>query len=314
MSNLLKELIRAKKNYTFNNPFRSQTLFLGLLFLGFLNSVFAQNEKSKDSIWIKEAKIGVLVNQAAFGEWLGGGTNSFNGIVNLDYKISHTRNQWDWTTTLDASLGFTKTESSDFLKKTVDHFEINSVLVRVGENPWGFSSSINLKSQWIEGYTFSEGSSGEEIRTKITDFFSPLYARFGFGFTYKKSKSFSLQVEPLTGRLIYVSDQFTRDLASGETYFGVKPNRQTRWEAGISFSAQGEWPLFQNVSLINRLNVISNYLEEFKNFDFDYTMTINMKINNYLSTRLEMQLVYDDNAIAKMQSRQVFGVSVGFSF
>ena len=160
MSNLLKELIRAKKNYTFNNPFRSQTLFLGLLFLGFLNSVFAQNEKSKDSIWIKEAKIGVLVNQAAFGEWLGGGTNSFNGIVNLDYKISHTRNQWDWTTTLDASLGFTKTESSDFLKKTVDHFEINSVLVRVGENPWGFSSSINLKSQWIEGYAFSEGSSG----------------------------------------------------------------------------------------------------------------------------------------------------------
>ena len=81
MSNLLKEPIRAKKNYTFNNPFRSQTLFLGLLFLGFLNSVFAQNEKSKDSIWIKEAKIGVLVNQAAFGEWLGGGTNSFNGIV-----------------------------------------------------------------------------------------------------------------------------------------------------------------------------------------------------------------------------------------
>ncbi|MGB2152652.1 MAG: hypothetical protein ACPHVX_01625 [Flavobacteriaceae bacterium] len=64
----------------------------------------------------------------------------------------------------------------------------------------------------------------------------------------------------------------------------------------------------------NKFNLISNYLEEFKNFDFDYTMTIDMKINNYLSTQLEIQLVYDDNAIAKMQSRQVFGVSVGFSF
>ena len=166
----------------------------------------------------------------------------------------------------------------------------------------------------IEGFSFSEASSGEEISTKITDFLSPLYVRFGFGFTYKKSKSFSLQVEPLTGRLIYVSDQFTKDLALGETYFGVKPNRQTRWEAGLSLSAQGEWPLLPNVILRNKVNLISNYLEEFKNFDFDYTMTIDMKINNYLSTQLEIQLVYDDNAIAKMQSRQVFGVSVGFSF
>ncbi|MGB2341086.1 MAG: DUF3078 domain-containing protein [Flavobacteriaceae bacterium] len=255
-----------------------------------------------------------MANQANFGEWLGGGTNSFNGIVNFDYKLTRKRNEWDWTTIFDASLGFTKTESSDFFKKTVDHLEINSVLARVGENPWGFSSSVNIKSQWIEGFSFSEASSGEEIGTKITDFLSPLYVRFGFGFTYKKSKSFSLQVEPLTGRLIYVSDQFTKDLALGETYFGVKPNRQTRWEAGLSLSAQGEWPLLPNVILRNKFNLISNYLEEFKNFDFDYTMTIDMKINNYLSTQLEIQLVYDDNAIAKMQSRQVFGVSVGFSF
>lgn len=311
---LSKELLKAKKTYTLNKLFRSQGFFLGLLFLGFLNTVFAQNEKSKDSLWIKEGKIGVLANQANFGEWLGGGTNSFNGIVNFDYKLTRKRNEWDWTTIFDASLGFTKTESSDFFKKTVDHLEINSVFARVGENPWGFSSSVNIKSQWIEGFSFSEASSGEEISTKITDFLSPLYVRFGFGFTYKKSKSFSLQVEPLTGRLIYVSDQFTKDLALGETYFGVKPNRQTRWEAGLSLSAQGEWPLLPNVILRNKFNLISNYLEEFKNFDFDYTMTIDMKINNYLSTQLEIQLVYDDNAIAKMQSRQVFGVSVGFSF
>ncbi len=314
MSYLSKERSKAKKTYILNKPFRFEGFFLVILFLGFLNTVFAQNEKSKDSLWIKERKIGVLANQVNFREWLGGGTNSFNGIVNLDYKIYRKQNQWDWTIILDASLGFAKTESSDFYKKTVDHFEINSVLVRVGENPWGFSSSINLKSQWIAGYNFSEGSSGEEIRTKITDFLSPLYTRFGLGFTYKKSKFFSLQIEPLTGRLIYVSDQFTKDLTPGETYFGVKTNRQTRWEVGLSFSTQGEWPLLPNVILRNKFNLISNYLEEFKNFDFDYTMTIDMKINNYLSTQLEIQLVYDDNAIAKMQSRQVFGVSVGFSF
>ena len=72
--------------------------------------------------------------------------------------------------------------------------------------------------------------------------------------------------------------------------------------------------MLTNVIFRNKFNLISNYLEEFKNFDFDYTMTMDMKINNYLSTQLQIQLVYDDNAIAKMQSRQVFVVSVGFSF
>lgn len=145
---LSKEHIKVKKIYTLNKPFRSQAFFLVLLFFRLFKCRLCTKEKLKDTLWIKEGKVGVLANQANFGEWLGGGTNSFNGIVNLDYKINLRRNQWDRTTILDASLGFTKTESSNFYKKTVDHLEINSVLARVGENPWGFSSSINLKSQW----------------------------------------------------------------------------------------------------------------------------------------------------------------------
>ena len=210
------------------------------MLFGSLRFGYGQTEKPKDSLWFKEGKVSVLLNQATFGEWLGGGTNNFNGIVNLDYKIQRTQEQWDWTTTLDASLGFTKTESSAFYKKTVDHLELNSVLARVGERPWGFSTSFNLKSQWIAGYAFSEGDSGQEISTQTTAIFSPLYARIGVGYTYKKSRSFSLQVEPLAGRLIHVAEQFTKDLAVGETYFGVGPNQQARWELGFSIAVDDD--------------------------------------------------------------------------
>ena len=87
-----------------------------LLFLGSLSFGYAQFEKPKDSLWIKEGKVNVLLNQATFGEWLGGGTNNFNGIINLDYLVHRKHENWDWTTTLDASLGFAKTEASDFYK------------------------------------------------------------------------------------------------------------------------------------------------------------------------------------------------------
>ena len=64
------------------------------------------------------------------------------------------------------------------------------------------------------------------------------------------------------------------------------------------------------MTLSTRLSLITNYLEELKNIDFDYTGTINMKVNEYLSALLEIQLLYDDNALADLQTRQVFGLVV----
>jgi hypothetical protein len=37
-----------------------------------------------------------------------------------------------------------------------------------------------------------------------------------------------------------------------------------------------------------------------------------MKVNDYISTQLEVQLVYDDNAVKALQGREVFGVGVNF--
>jgi hypothetical protein len=51
-------------------------------------------------------------------------------------------------------------------------------------------------------------------------------------------------------------------------------------------------------------------LGEPENIDFDYSLTATMKVNEYIRTQLEVQLVYDDNAVQALQSRQVFGVGV----
>ena len=45
------------------------------------------------------------------------------------------------------------------------------------------------------------------------------------------------------------------------------------------------------------------------NIDVDYTLSAFMKINDYLSTTLIMQCIYDDNAIKKIQLREVFGLA-----
>ena len=45
------------------------------------------------------------------------------------------------------------------------------------------------------------------------------------------------------------------------------------------------------------------------NIDVDYTLSAFMKINDYLSTTLIIQCLYDDNAIKRVQLREVFGLA-----
>lgn len=277
--------------------------------------LFAQ-EKAQDSIktWHKEGKTAVLVNQSSFNNWLAGGTTNFSCTMNFDYKIVYKNEAWLWTSITDIALGFAKIDSEEFVKKTEDRLEINSQLERKSLKPWKWSSSFNLKTQNTPGYTFVANENNSIERIKSTGFFSPAYLRLGFGASYKKSEAFAFQFEPLTARVIIVDQIFTQSIGPEERYFGVKQGETTRWEAGVSLAMQSKVELLKNVFFSNKISLFSNYLEDIKNVDLDYTGTLNIKVNDYLSAMIELQLVYDDNALKDLQLRQVFGIAIGFPF
>jgi hypothetical protein len=59
------------------------------------------------------------------------------------------------------------------------------------------------------------------------------------------------------------------------------------------------------VSIENRLNLYSNYLDNPQNVDIDYQMHLVMKINKYLSANVALQTIYDDNSIQAVQLSEV---------
>ena len=287
-----------------------------LLILGlFVNSMLFAQEVEADSLpsWKQERKLGILINQSSFDNWLAGGVNSFSGTLNFDYDLAYQNEKWNWTTTLDAALGYAKNMGDDYFNKTEDQLEINTILLRKNERAINFSSSFNLKTQNAPGNNFIE-QEGDIERVKTSGFFSPAYMRLGVGIAFKKDDLIALQFNPLNARLIVVDQMFTRNLAVGETFFGVAADKTTRWEAGASFALQSKITIAKNVVLSNNLSLVANYLEEFKNIDLDFTSTLNMKVNEYLSAILEAQILYDDNALADLQFRQVFGLAVSLPF
>src|SRR5690606_8065749 len=150
-----------------------------------------------------------------------------------------------------------------------------------------------------------------EVRTKITDFFSPAYLLFGPGMMWKQDDNLKVNFAPLTSKFTFVDKSMT---LPDDAYFGVEEGKSMRYELGFNASAYYRFGVIANVSLENILNLYSNYLESPQNVDLDYQLNVVMKINRFLSTNISIQTIYDDDAFQGFQIRQVFGVGANYGF
>lgn len=264
--------------------------------------------------WKNSGNALFLVNQSSFSNWTSGGQSSISGTLKIDYNFNYSDNGWDWDTKVISNFGLNKISGSDFLKKTDDRIEINSVLGKKFNNDiigrWSYSSFFNFQTQFAKGYRFGKDANGNPNRTEKSRFFSPATVQLGVGMYWKKSKDLWVNVAPMTGKLILVNRRFTENLNENETYFGVKKGGNSRFELGASIRSYYKSEIFENVTMENRLSLYSDYLDKPQNIDFDCTFNFIMKVNQYVSTNLIFQFVYDDNEIRRVQIREVLGVGL----
>ena len=281
-------------------------------------SLHAQKSESqaKDPVgglWSYSGKASLLFNQTAFSQWASGGVNNISLGFSVDYEVHYRENGWSWDTKSSGSYGLSYIQGDKFLKKTNDRLEINSLLGKEFSDTWSYSTILNFKSQIAHGYRFGTNEEGEETRSLRTQFFSPAYLQFGVGLYWKKSTDLWLNIAPFTQRITFVSRQFTQDLAEDKGYFGVSKGNSHLFELGASVSGFYKLEVIENIFIENRLALYTDYLGKPKNIDLDYSFTATMKVNEYISTKLEIQFVYDDNAVQNLQSREVFGVGLSLT-
>ena len=284
-----------------------------LTFLCLTNLLFSQSNDIPEK-WKNSGNALFLVNQSSFSNWMSGGQSSISGTLKIDYNFNYSDNGWDWDTKVISHFGLNKISGSDFLKKTDDRIEINSVLGKKFNNDiigrWSYSSFFNFQTQFAKGYRFGRDANGNPNRTEKSRFFSPATVQLGVGMYWKKSKDLWVNVAPMTGKLILVNRRFTENLNENQTYFGVKKGGNSRFELGASIRSYYKSEIFENVTMENRLSLYSDYLDRPQNIDFDCTFNFIMKVNQYVSTNLIFQFVYDDNEIKRVQVREVLGVGL----
>ncbi len=309
-------------------------LFISIFLISSL--VTAQKkDKKKDTLpdgWRSKGLAEMLFSQSAFNnDWQGGGTSNVAGNFNVNWDVNYKRKKLTWDTRLTAILGLAATKDQKFIRKTTDRLELNSLVgSRIEKTRWYYSGVLNFRTQMAPGYEFfnrdvsnDEGEIVETVedRRLITDTFSPAYLQAGPGILWKESNDFKVNLAPATARFIFVKPSFTKvdttdpeATAAYEPYFGVAANETYRFELGASVSVYYKEELFENVVFENILNLYSDYLENTKNVDLDYTLNVAMQVNKYITTNLAMQLIYDENAVSGLQVREVLGIGLKYAF
>lgn len=295
-------------------------LLLGLALFGSIFTGWSQKaeEEEQKQGWTTEGNFSLMFNQSAFNEqWTGGGSSNIAGNLLLNYDFNYLRDDFTWDNKFILDYGLTRQRGDEFTRKTSDRLELNSIAGKqINESNWYYSMFLNFRTQITKGYKYSENpDTGATIRDEYTNFLSPAYLQFGPGMMWKKSENLYFNLSPAAGRVILVDRAFTSgpNYVDGD-YFGVDAGKSARWELGAALSGYAKFNLFENVSMENLLNLYSNYFEDPQNVDIDYTMNLNMKINDFLSANLIFQAIYDDNAVKGFQIREVFGVGFNYKF
>ena len=273
-------------------------------------NIYSQEIVEKDSLWTKRGNIAVLLNQTGFSDWVGGGTNNFSATIKFDYEWEYSDKGWNWLSNVESAFGLAKYKNAPFARKIDDRILIQSIIGKEFTKNLSFSAFFNFTSQIGNGYKYKKDVDNNEIRELTTRIFSPAYFQIGSGFLWKKDEKLWVNYSPIASRLILVSKKFTDGLFDNETYFGVASKKSSRYELGANLTFHSEGRLIENVNYKQDLKLFSNYLEDPSNIDLDYLAQIEINVNPLLSTQLIFQLIYDDNAVSRLQVREVFGVGV----
>ncbi|CAM2850957.1 DUF3078 domain-containing protein [Flavobacterium frigoris] len=259
--------------------------------------------KDTTKLWTKEGNLSLLFNQSAYNrQWLGGGTSNIAGNFGVNYDFNYKKDAVVWDNKFILAYGLSKIKGNNKTAKTDDRLELNSIWGKKAKGDWYYSMFFNFKTQMDTGYDKND--------VNISHFFSPAYFQLGPGMLWKKSNNLSVNFSPATSKLILVHNHYTEFGPS----FGVLQGDNSRFEFGASITAYYKFVIMANVSIENRLNLYSNYLDNPQNVDIDYQMNVVMKINKYLSANVALQTIYDDNSVQAVQVKEVFGIGVNYGF
>lgn len=252
---------------------------------------------TSDTLWKYGGTAGLNFNQAYFSNWAAGGQNTvaMTAMASLFAKYAKDRHSWD--NSVDLAYGVLAQGDKKAIKAD-DKIDLTSKYGYQLNNPnWYYSALLNFRSQFAPGYEIEDGIEIE----KTSDFLAPAFTILSLGMDYKPNENFSALLSPLTTKITTVTD----DLLAPN--YGLEEGKNSRVEVGAFVKLTYQKDVFENVNLLTKLDLFSNYAEDPQNVDVNWEVLVSMKVNKWLNASISTQLIYDDNTHVVIGEKLVDG-------
>ncbi|MEQ8473768.1 MAG: DUF3078 domain-containing protein [Marinoscillum sp.] len=294
-----------------------------LLITGFiLFSFLVKGQNADTTYWTSGGFVAATLSHVSISEsWAAGGAKNIalNGATGLFANYAKSRNSWE--SSLDLGYGQINQDDQGFVKSDDKIIFVTKYgyQIKEGNSQWYFSALLDFKTQFAKGENVVEGSDGMDSTILISEFMSPGYLTVGLGVDYKPNKKLSINYIPLTGKFTFVNNQTLADQGA----YGVDSSKNVRAELGSFLRLKYKDEIVKNVNVESRLELFTNYIENFGTIDVNWQTTIVMKVNKVLSANLFTHLIYDEDIKmendeglqeAKVQFKSVFGVGLAYNF
>lgn len=247
----------------------------------------------------------ITLSQVTFKDWAQGGESALAWTLGVDgqnVRDAGTVGRTIWATAYKFAFGQTRQGDRGF-RKTDDKIDLETVWTyKVGTFVNPFVSST-LKTQFANGFKFDDRGNG----VRVSQFFDPAYLTQTTGAGYQPIT----QIRTRFG--FGLRETITRDFNS----FADDPNtvgiEKTKVEGGFESVTNVKLNLAENIIYTGRFETFLA-LRMFEDPIVRIDSTLAMRVNRYISTNLNVQIVKDVLASPRTQIKQVLSVGVSHNF
>jgi len=285
----------------------------------------------KPQYWKYRTEASFVFSQSALSNWVKGGENSVSTALDITGYADYNNKELKLSSNNFARLKYGYIASGDKgVRKNLDLLETNSKLNHKAFGKFDFSGIMLFKTQIARGYNYTKVKD-RDTAILVSKFMNPAVLTIGFGLDYKPNKTTSINFSPLSYKGTFVTDpaymnQTYDSTKIDQTKYGVPKDKKSLNEPGVSFMISNTFKPVKTVTVTNRLQLFTNYINNPQNIDVDWEMIVVASLNWFTDVRFNTHLIFDDDTktvqikdgiskkTARIQFKEMLGLSMVFRF
>jgi len=255
--------------------------------------------------WETNWVLGINGSQASYSNWAQGGVNNIAATGRSSFTSVYHEGRFSYGFLIDTRFGKTKVQDEGVRKIDDRLFIKNRFLYDLGDEESDFKlyGNIRIRTQFDKGFNYGAGEDGTDVL--ISNFMAPGYFSQDAGLAYIPSSKFTFEAG------LGLQQTFIRDRSLAETY-GLEEGERFRSEAGFTLGSSFEANIAENLKFSTSINTFTNVSRSIKSSDVYFSNKLSGRVNDFMTTSLSLDLVYDDDFSNRVQVAQVLSLGISF--